>query len=286
MTVVAAVNPPPSGLLLLAVFVGSFVVAALVITITSRKNRSTSRAHRLARHSGIELPSHLEGRIARRLRNEWLTFLFIFPLWLSPLELTSFNGHIQSATYWDTWFPRLVVLTPLFGVAVSFSGVIIARWNVPGSIRLSHLRRVRLRQAFTVAERCALAAGVGATMGVSAWGLQRSHSSIHWWAVEFGALVLAGVIWWLLENTVMDQPSTASDPVELEWDDLFRFRRVRSLAIGAAWIPPMAGWVLDSLMNQQLSHFTPSPLWVYGPLIISITVALVFRQGRLLWRTA
>jgi hypothetical protein len=261
-------------------------VVELIITITKRKKRWASRTHRLARQSGIELPSRLEDRIARRLRNEWLAWLVIFPLWLSPLEFTSFNRHIQSATYWDTWFPRLVILTPLLGVVISFSSVIIARWNVPGPTRLSHFRKVRLRQAFTIAERCALVAGVGATMGVSAWGLQQSHSPIHWWMVEFGALVMAGVLWWFLENAVMDHPSTASDPIELEWDDLFRFRRVRSLALGAAWIPPTAGWVLNYLMIQQLNPHTQSPLWVFGPLAVGIGVALVFRQGSLLWRMA
>ena len=286
MTVVAALSPPSARLFGLASWVGTYVVVQAIIFATSRNKGWTMRAQRLARDSGIELPHRLMDRIARRLRNEWLVGVVILPLWFIPLELSTFVPHIQSPTFWHQWFPRLVILAPLFGVAMGFVSVIVARWNVPRLTRLSHFRKVRLHQAFTGAERCVLVAGVGSTMVVSAWGLHESHSSIHWWLVDFGALVVAGVLWWILEEALLDHPSTASDPIELAWDDLFRFRRVRSLAIGAAWIPPMAGMFLVFLMNQAIGHHNLGPPFVYGSLVSVTVVVFVFRQGRQLWRTA
>ena len=253
--------------------------------IVNHKKRWVARAHRLALASGVELPSRLESRVAKRLRNEGLSSLAFFPLITVPLLFISFTSVLRDATFWATWFPRFAILLPIFGVVVSFSTIIIARWNMPGETRLSHFRKVRLREAFTPAERYTLVAGVGTTGAVVAWGLSQVHSPLHWWIFEFGAFALAGVLWQLMEIAVLHHPSTASDAKELDWDDIFRFRRVRSLALGASWLPPMFGFYLDLTMNQQLFHSQSSVLWpVYAPIAVGVGVYMVFRQGRQLWR--
>jgi hypothetical protein len=264
------------------VFIGVSVASLLIV---NRKKRWVARAQRLARQSGIDLPSRLEDRIAKRLRNEWLAFLVFYPLWFGPLLFISSTGALRDATFWATWFPRLAMLLSIFGVIISFSTVIVARWSIPGPTRLSHFPKVRLREAFTPAETYTLVAGIGATGAVVAGGLSQVHSPISWWLFEFGAFALAGVLWWLMELAVLHHPSTASDAKELQWDDVFRFRRVRSLAIGAAWTPPMLGFYLDLMMNQQLSHFQHGVLWpMYVPIVVLAGVIIIFRQGRQLWR--
>jgi hypothetical protein len=285
MTVFAVVSHPSIRALTTGYILGSIGMGVPLLLIVNRKKRWVTRAHRLARESGIDLPSRLEDRVARRLRNEWLSSLVFFPLIMVPSLFISSTSALRDATFWATWFPRLAMLLSIFGVIISFSTVIVARWSIPGPTRLSHFPKVRLREAFTPAETYTLVAGIGATGAVVAGGLSQVHSPISWWLFEFGAFALAGVLWWLMELAVLHHPSTASDAKELQWDDVFRFRRVRSLAIGAAWTPPMFGFYLDLMTNQQLSHFQHGVLWpMYVPIVVLAGVIMIFRQGRQLWR--
>lgn len=260
-------------------------VSVPLLLIVNSQKRWLARAHRLALESGVNLPGRLEDRVAKRLRNEGLSAYLFFPLIFAPMELLSFKSTLRNDTYWATWFPRIAMLLPIFGVFVSISTVVVARWNNPGPTRLSHFRKIRLREAFTAAETYTLVIGIGATGAVVAWGLSQVSSPIHWWVFEFWAFAVAGVFWWLMELAVLRHPSSASDARELQWDDVFRFRRVRSLAIGAAWLPPMLGFYLDLIIYERLSHFQSGTLWpMYVPIAVGVGVHMVFRQGRQLWR--
>lgn len=285
MIVVAVVSHASIRVYATTLILGTIGIGVPLFLVLNSQNRWLSRAHRLARESGINLPSRLEDRVARRLRNERIAGSVFYLLITVPVQITFFGIALRDATFWTTWFPRLALLLPIFGVAFSFSTVAVARWNKPGSARLSHFRKIRLREAFTPAERATLVAGIGATGGVVAWGLSQVRSPFYWWVFEFCAIALALVLWWLMEIAVLHHPSTASDARELQWDDFFRFRRARSLAIGAAWLPPMLCFYLDVMMNERLSHSHSGVLLpLYVPIVVGVGVYMVFRQGRQLWR--
>lgn len=264
---------------------GSVGAGLPVLLIVNRKKRWAARAHRLARASGIDLPSRLEDRVAKRLRKEWLVSLAFYPLLMGPWQFLALRIGVRDASFWDKWFPRLAMLLPILAVVCAVSTVVVARWNEPGPVRLSHLRGIRLREAFTATESLALMVGVVGTGGGVAWGLVQAHSPLRWWILDFAAIAVAAALWWRMEIAVLRHPSTASDETELRWDDLFRFRRVRSLAIGAAWLPPMFVFLLKSEVDQQLTHFrSASMLPVEAVGAVAVAVYLIFRQGQQLWR--
>jgi hypothetical protein len=266
-------------------FAVTWIVMSALAMIAIRKKRWINRAYRLARESDLTLPPRLEGRVAKRLRNEWLASWFLGPLIIGPENIAVVNVGLRNASFWTAWFPRLAMLLPTLLVVVSFGGVIVARWNPPGPTRVSHLQRISLRDAFTPTESFTLLVGVGATIAVVSWGLLQLHSPFRWWVLDFAAFALAAVLWWRLEIAVLQYPSTASDVMELRWDDVFRFRRVRSLAIGAAWLPPFVIFLLDWFIDQQLTHAPGgSVLPMYVPLVALVVVYLIFKQGRQLWR--
>jgi hypothetical protein len=285
MTVIAVVSHVS-----IRAFATGFIFVLIGVTtplflIANRKKRWVARAHRLARESGIDLPSSLEDRVAMRLRSQWLASLMFYPLFMGPWYFLVFSTDIQGATFWRTWFPRLAMLLPIFCVVVSFSTVVVARWNTPRSTRLSHFRIIRLREAFTPAESYTLVTGVGVTGAVVAWGLLQTHSPVRWWILDFATFALAGAVWWFMEIAILRHPSTASDELELGWDDVLRFRRVRGLAIGAAWLPPFFVFLLDFVAHQHPTHLQGATLWpVYVPIAVGGGVYMVFRQGRHLWR--
>ncbi len=258
---------------------------AMGLMIFNHKSRWIKRAHRLAVQSNIELPSRLEERVARRLRNEVFVSVGLFPLIYLPMWILVLRTGLRNAEFWTTWFPRLVVLLPLLLLCYSFVSVIVARWNSPGTTRVSHLRQIRLREAFTSSESITLVAGGCATIGASVWGLSRVHASTSWWILDLVALAVAAVLWWRMEEAFMRRPSMASDVTELGWDDVLRFRRVRSLAISAAWLPPFVIFLLDLFVDQSLDHFQRVNTFpIYIPIVSVIAVVLIFREGRQLWR--
>lgn len=268
-------------------FTGWVVAGAVFVMIFNRESRWVNRARRLARQSSIELPSPLEGQVARRLRNEGFASLVLYPFLAGPLYLFSMRIGLQGTTYSTTWFPRFAIVLPILLVCYSFGTIVVARWNSPGTTRVSHFRQARLREAFTHVELITLAAGVCATVGASSWGLWKVRTGASWWFLDFMAVALAGVVWWRMEVAVLRRPSMASDSMELAWDDLLRFRRVRTLAIGAAWMPPFIICMLDFLVEVELasSHGgTSTAPPIYVPIAVVAGVYLIFRQGRQLWR--
>jgi hypothetical protein len=266
-------------------FIAWAVENATFLMIFNHKRRWIKRAHRLAAQSNIELPTRLEDRVARRLRNEFLVSMALFPLMYLPVWIFSLRIGLRNAEYWTTWIPRLTVLLPLLVVCYGFASVVVARWNSPGTTRVSHFRQIRLREAFTPTESLTLVAGACATLGVSVWGLSRVHAGMSWWILDLVAVVTAGVLWWRMELAFMRRPSMASDATELGWDDVLRFRRVRSLAISAAWLPPFVIFCLDFYFDQSTTHFSHvNMLPIYVPIASVVGVVLIFREGRQLWR--
>jgi hypothetical protein len=271
---------------LIVEFFSAFVVeSAILFAVINRKSRWIKRAHRLARESGIELPSRLEDRVARRLRNEFLVFFAVYPLAFLPMWLLSIRTANHGAAYWTTWFPWLALLLPVLLVCYNFATVLVARWNSPGSTRVSHFRQISIREAFTPSEILTLAAGVGATFAVIMWGLVQVHAGTLWWICDLVAVAVATMLWWRMEVAVMGRPSMAGDATELDWDDVLRFRRVRSLAVNAAWLPPLVIFFLDFYVDLSLNHFQHfTMLPIYIPAAVVVGVFLIFRQGRQLWR--
>ncbi len=258
---------------------------AIFLLIFNHKSRWIKRARRLAAQSNIELPARLEDRVARRLRNEVFVSMALFPLIYVPVFIFPLRIGLRNAEYGTTWIPRLTVLLPMLLVCYGFVSVVVARWNIPSTTRVSHLRQIRLREAFTPTESITLVAGACATLGVSVWGLSLVHASTGWWILDLVAVAGAALLWWRMEEAFMRRPSMASDVTELGWDDVLRFRRVRSLAVSAAWLPPFVIFLLNFEVDQSLTHFQHvNMLPMYVPFVSMIGVILIFREGRQLWR--
>ena len=102
------------------------VEGAIFLMIFNRKSRWIKRARRLARESNIELPSRLESRIAKRLRNEVFASFALYPLFACPMWLFSILTGLEGATYWTTWFPWLALMLPMLLVCYSFGSVVVA----------------------------------------------------------------------------------------------------------------------------------------------------------------
>jgi hypothetical protein len=271
--------------LIVEVFSMWVVEGAIIVAVINRKSRWIKRAYRLARESGIELPSRLADRVARRLRNEYLVVLAVYPLAALPMWLFSVRSANQGAAHWATWFPWLALLLPVLLVCYSFAAVLVARWNSPGPTRVSHFRQISIREAFTPSEILTLAAGVGATFTAIMWGLVQVHAGTLWWICDLAAVTVATMLWWRMEVAVMSRPSMAGDATELDWDDVLRFRRVRSLAVNAAWTPPLVIFLLDFYVDLSLNHFqhfAMVPIYISAAVVVG--VFLIFRQGRQLWR--
>ena len=117
------------------------------------------------------------------------------------------------------------------------------------------------------------------------WGLLQVHAGTRWWFFDLSAFALAGVLWWRMEVVVVQRPTMASNATELSWDDVLRFRRVRSLAVCAAWLPPFVIFLLDFYVDTALTHFQHvAMLPIFVPVSALVGVFLIFRQGRQLWR--
>jgi hypothetical protein len=98
-------------------------------------------------------------------------------------------------------------------------------------------------------------------------------------------MCLSLVVWWGCALATMNRPTSASDAVELSWDDMLRFSAVRGLSVAASW-----GSVMIILFTDWMvvgARASQEPGWpLYVPVIALVMVALVFQQGRQLWRTA
>jgi hypothetical protein len=87
----------------------------------------------------------------------------------------------------------------------------------------------------------------------------------------------------------MDRRSSASDELELGWDDLLRFEQVRMFTLGCAWLPATYIFLADEgVVNERaLAAGTSADLsWMFYVPAVWVVVFLTFRQGRQLWRRA
>lgn len=268
-----------------AVLVGEM---ALMVLAALRTKPWIKRAHRWARHSDIELPSYLEGRIERRLRKERLAFLAVWPFFIAALMGLFLGPVSRSMSMWTTWFPLLLLLVPIVMVLYSFESIVVARWNTAGPTRVSHFRQIRLREAFTQLEVVTLGAGVAMTAGASAWGLWKVHAGLRWWLCDLVTILIAMMLAWRMEVAILDRPSAASNAIELSWDDNLRFLRIRKSAVGAALLPPLLivylDFYLDFYLGQVMTRFQHGSMLLPAIIIIAgVGVTMIFRQGRQLW---
>ena len=270
-----------------------------VIVVLLRAFRSSpwlKQAHRLAAKSDIALPAHLEWQVARFLRGRYIVgalscVLFVPPLvsvmtW--PFDSRTFPAAFGRPVGWIPWYPALVAALPLFWVGFSVLVAAWPRWRASGRGRVAHLGVASSPvEAFTPGEIAALVLGALGTVALGAWGLERLHAPVAWWALCAGGYTAALAAWWYAAAAAMNRPSNASDIVELGWDDMLRFNYVRALTASAAWFPAVLLLLLDTMMSLALGNSQSVSFWpLYVMAAVATVVYQVFRQGRHRWRRA
>jgi hypothetical protein len=247
-------------------------------------------AHRLARRVDIALPLWMEDRVVGFLRNQYLFGLLVTWLAVPPLVtvLTAQLTAHDNLRYWAARFPWMIAGMPLFWIATCLAVSAWPRWRASGASRVTHLRpRETVWQAFTRTERAALVLGLLMTAAVDALGLRQVHAAISWWVVCAAALAGSAGLCWHAAAVMMNRPSSASDILELGWDDLLKFHLVRGLVAVAAWMPVLVLAPIEAILRDALGHangfsLVPEEL----DLVLVAALFLVFRQGRHRWRRA
>ncbi len=131
------------------------------------------------------------------------------------------------------------------------------RWKASNRYRVTHLGRMSARHAFTPAEFATVILGAVLGLALSAWGLRYVAASAMLWLACAAASGVAFVTWHHAARCIMNRPSSASDEIELGWDDLLRFRQVRVFTVGAAWAPAIFVYMLDCTMASAfIQNFT------------------------------
>jgi hypothetical protein len=269
---------------LLASFVGYAIGSGVVLLVGLRIKPWNKRAHRLAAASDIALPSLVEDKVARFLRSEMLYgYLILLPL---LILFNSMTIGVRERRYWVQWYPWVMIALPAILISFAFVAALWPRWNPSGRVRMSHLSQsASPSQVFAGSEAITLIFGVAVTLASGFWGISRTGASVAWWTI-WPIFVAAGIgAWWYMARVLMKFPARASNAIELGWNDVLRFRRVRALTIGAAWLPAIVLFLVDDLMasemgNDQVFSTLPSSAVV----VVLVIVALIFRQGRQRWR--
>lgn len=271
---------------LLSNFIGTGIGYSLLVLFMAFRRRSwIRRAHKLAASSDIALPDPLAPRVARFLRNEFLFGLLVTWVSVSPLIgiLTPYARRYMAAQS----FPWILAGLPLACVCLSYALTVWPRWRASGASRVTHLGHMTIRQAFTPAEATVAIFGVVFAAVTSGWGLWQVAAPAWGWIVCTAAFGAGAFAWWHATSAIMSRPSSASDEIELGWDDLLRFRNVRGLTIAAAWLPAILVFVADYQLAFLLNGSQTVELRPFLPTIAAAVIAFrVFRQGRELWRQA
>lgn len=278
----------------LASLIAAAIVSVVVVTILGLdKQRWIGLARKLAARSDIALPRPLAGRVARFLRGQFLVGQLGYAL-AFPLAWTAvFSG--EEPGIWAVWFPWFLAGVPPFFAVFSYAGGLWPRWQASGGYRVTHLGSLSIRQAFTPAEVTALVIGVACSAAAGAWGLWYTRAPATWWLACTAAMAAALAAWRYAAAGIMKRPSSASDALELGWDDLLRFRQVREMTACVAWVPATLVYMADCMMSSAFFHTTTAPATVPAdflawtllvPVVIVVVLAVVFRQGRHLWRQA
>jgi hypothetical protein len=252
-----------------------------------RPKKWRQRARRLARTRGIQLPPYLEQRVSRFLRNSWIVGLLVnwiaFPLSNGIIKTTAFHGAVA-------WFPEVLAAAPLYLAVLCYSYLLGVRWRASGRPRLAHLGRISPWQAFTAGEVFNLTFGFACIAAAMGYGLRLAHAAPGWWVACAAGLAVAVAAWWHLVLALIERRSSASDMLELGWDDVLRFERVRTFTLGCAWLPATYIFLADlSVQNEQALAAGAMGFdfsWIYLVAGIWCITMLTFRQGRRLWRRA
>lgn len=271
---------------LIGLGIGYFLMIPCYAFVAFRDSMWIKRAYRLAGQSNIALHAHLAGRVARFLRAQYLFSVPVLSMVIVVFEFAVIGDNTRQRD-WTSRFPWILAGMPLFYTAYLFAATLWPRWKASGARRVTHLRTMPVREAFTPAEFAMVLIGPVFGVAFGAWGLWRVDAPALWWVacqLAFGAGLLA---WWYAARHIMNRPSSASDEGELGWDDLLRFRAVRDLTVGAAWLPPLVLLLIDDFMSWQLDQEHSLQLWPYLVIIVAgLHLYRTFRQGRQLWRQA
>jgi hypothetical protein len=271
---------------LIGLGIGYFLTIPFYVFLAFRDSMWMRRAYRLAGQSSIALPAHLAERVARFLRAQYLFSVPALTAVIVVLDVVLYGDNTQQRD-WTLWFPWLLAGMPVFYTPYFFTATLWPRWKASGARRVTHLRRMSVWEAFTPAEFAVVLIGPVFGVAFGAWGLWRVSAPAIWWVacqLGFGAAMLA---WWYAAGHIMNRPSSASDELELGWDDLLRFRAVRDLTIGAAWLPPLMLLLVDDFMSWQLDKDHGFQLWPFPVIIVAaLLLYRTLRQGRQLWRKA
>jgi hypothetical protein len=278
----------------LASLFAAAIGAVVVVTILGLdKQRWISLARKLGARSDIALPGPLADRVARFLRNESLFGQLVTAL-ATPLLVAIIAGG-DAHRNWAAWFPWILAGLPLCWALFCFVLSLWPRWTASGGYRVAHLGSLPVRQAFTPAEFTAVGIGAVLTAALGAWGLRYVAAPATWWLACAAALAAAFAAWRYAAASLMSRPSSASDTIELGWDDLLRFRQVRAVTVYTAWAPAIFVYLTDCMMSSAFVQQTTAPgmvsYQVQGwpilvPIAVGLLLAWVFRQGRHLWRRA
>jgi hypothetical protein len=263
------------------------IASLIVIAIFALPRKRWLRgAHRMARIHDIPLPPYLEDRVTRFQRNTYL-----FGTLVNWIALPLANGIIKRTISASPppWFPEVLAAAPLYLAVLCYSYTLGVRWRASGRPRVAHLGRLSPWRAFTPIEVINVVLGVAGTATAIGYGLRLTHASPGWWAACAAGLAIALVAWWHLVRTLMDRRSSASDKLELGWDDVLRFEQVRGFTMVFAWLPATYILFADQgiVSGQAIAAGGGFDFgWMYLVAAIWFLTFLTFRQGRLLWRRA
>lgn len=279
---------------MLARYAGYAIASCVIVAVAMlQPGMWTRRAHRLAARADIALPPTMEWRVARLLRAQNLFGVLGSQLAVPPV-MTVLAGvappgdsiaHAERA--WATWFPWCAAGLPALFLAMVSTQALWPRWRASGPGRVTHLRApAPVWRAFTWAELAATALGVALTAAFAGWGLWRIHAPATSWIICMTVIAGTTAASWHVAAFIMNRPSSASDALELAWDDMLRFQCVRGALAAMAWAPASIFMCFDWIMAESLSsdYSTFPPLYV--PFVFGLLLWLVFRQGRHRWREA
>ncbi len=129
--------------------------------------------------------------------------------------------------------------------------------------------------------------GVLTSAGLDVFGLQSVRAPATWWVACSAAFVGSVALCWHVATVIMSRPSSASDVLELGWDDLFRFKRVRGLVVATAWAPTLLLLPIEGVLSSAFSGASGESFLPWeADAVLAVMVIVVFRQGRHLWRRA
>jgi hypothetical protein len=258
----------------------------LGLATACRKKVLFKRAYRMATSSNLELPPRLVDHVLRFLRRQYVTCFiasWVTVILINVLFSVFSPGH--GPRFWARWLPWLIIVVPVLSIVFSFLMSAWPRWRASGAPRITHAKTLSPNDAFTRTEYAVVVLGWILSSLASAWLLRHFHAATGTWFVWAGSMCLSLVVWWGSAMTTMNRPTSASDAVELSWDDMLRFSAVRGLSVAASWGSAMIILFTDWMVVE--ARASQEPGWpLYVPVIAVVMVALVFQQGRQLWRTA